>query len=106
MTDYSKKKYGMGLHLQAIAAKPKSVQLHPWGKGAFAGGLTAAELYSLAKNDGLTPKHIAAKAEMMANILDGHAQASSDKARVVAEIARKDAHRKGEYKEDRMRMRA
>ncbi len=95
------KHLAMGRHLQAISAHPQSRLLHPWGRGAFSGEESARELYEKARSERLSPKLIAAKARLLANILDGHAPEAHAKAKEVEDIALRAAHKAREFKEDR-----
>jgi hypothetical protein len=85
----ARNKYGLGIALQKTNS-------HPWGKGAE--NMSPAGLVDKAEAEGISDKRIALKLQAIGNI--NHKAVFKE----GATIARKRAHRKGEYKNDKIRM--
>lgn len=100
MNKYEKnqKKYMEGLAEQVTTS-------HPWGKGA-AEKYSAVGLVNHAERHGYSDKFIAKKLAAVASLTTTNAPEASRKFRRASNIARTRAHRKGEYKSDKMRLRA
>lgn len=89
---YEEPKYALGIAEQASTS-------HPWGKGATE-KYTAKGLVKHAEKEGYSDKYIAKKLQAVGNL------SGNEELLEAAGIARAKAHRKGEYKEDRKRLRA
>ena len=100
MNKYEKnpKRYAEGLAEQVTTS-------HPWGKGA-ASEYTAKGLVNHAEQEGLTDKYIAKKLAAIASLTTTGAPGVSRKFRKASNIARARAHKKKQYKSDRVRIRA
>ena len=97
MNKYEKnqKRYAEGLAEQVTSS-------HPWGPGA-AEKYTAKGLVDHAESKGLTDKYIAKKLAAIASLTTTDAPRASRKFRHASNIARRRAHKKHEYKCDRLR---